>query len=50
MKKLFICLLALVGLSSCSGYLDKEEDTELTMDQVFANKQLTERWLGGVYS
>lgn len=50
MKKLFICLLALVGLSSCSGYLDKEEDTELTVDQVFANKTLTERWLGGVYS
>lgn len=49
MKKLFIYLIALVGLSSCN-YLDKQEDTELTMDQVFDNRVLTERWLGGVYS
>ena len=33
MKKLFICLIALVGLCSCESYLDKEEDTELTIDQ-----------------
>ena len=25
MKKLFICLIALVGLCSCESYLDKEE-------------------------
>ena len=50
MKKLFICLIALVGLCSCESYLDKEEDTELTIDQVFDNRILTERWLGGVYS
>lgn len=50
MKKIFICLIALVGLCSCESYLDKEDDTELTMDQVFDNKILTERWLGGVYS
>ena len=36
--------------TSCDSYLDKEEDTEITMDQVFENKILTERWLGYVYS
>ena len=51
MKKAFIFLLALAGMTftSCDSYLDKEEDTELTMDEVFNNKSLTERWLGGVY-
>ena len=39
-----------MGLCSCESYLDKEEDTELTIDQVFDNRILTERWLGGVYS
>ena len=49
MKKVYIYLLALIGFCSCESYLDKEEDTELTIDEVFDNKTLTERWLGGVY-
>lgn len=43
-KKIYTFLLVLMGFvgllstSSCSDYLDKEPDTELTMDLVFDNK------------
>lgn len=50
MKKIFIALLAIIGLTSCSDYLDKEPDTETTLDEVFSQKILQERWLGHCYS
>ena len=37
-------------LSSCADYLDKEEDTELTLDLVFEDKTRVEGWLGNAYS
>ena len=36
-------------LSSCADYLDKEEDTELTLDLVFEDKTRVEGWLGNAY-
>lgn len=45
-----ILLLALLVLTvSCSKYLDKEPDTELTMDMVFENKDKVEGALGYIY-
>ena len=48
-KYIIISLLALASSVSCS-WLDKETDTELTLDMVFANKTRVEGWLGNVYS
>ena len=39
----------MVGISGCS-FLDKEPDTELTLEMVFENKTRTMSWLAGVYS
>lgn len=51
-KTLYIAtmILGLFGFSSCSDYLDKESDTELTLDLVFEDKTRTEGWLANVYS
>ena len=55
MKKSYIkTVLLFLGLTlffySCSDYLDKESDTELTLDGVFSSKAKTEQWLAGCYS
>lgn len=54
MKKLYIrsmfLFLTLTLTYSCSDYLDKESDTELTLDGVFNSKTKTEQWLAGCYS
>src|SRR3970040_2934600 len=54
MKNLYIKTVFLSwGLTlsySCSDYLDKEDDTELTLDGVFNSKTKTEQWLAGCYS
>ena len=36
--------------TSCADYLDKEDDTELTLELVFNDKTRLEGWLGNVYS
>ena len=50
MKKILLVALAAFSLTSCSDFLDKEPDTELTIDQVFQQKNLQERWLSHCYS
>jgi len=50
MKKILLAALAVFSLTSCSDYLDKEPDTEVTLDEVFSQKILQERWLGHCYS
>lgn len=48
-KKILLVSAAAVLASSCN-WLDKENDTELTLDMVFNNKTRVEGWLGNVYS
>lgn len=48
-KSMFL-FLTLTLTYSCSDYLDKESDTELTLDGVFNSKTKTEQWLSGCYS
>ena len=50
MKKILLAALTVFSLTSCSDFLDKEPDTELTIDQVFQQKNLQERWLSHCYS
>ena len=38
------------SLSSCSDYLDKEPDDQLTLETVFENKTNMERWLAYIYN
>lgn len=52
MKNIRFTILAtilLLGAVSCN-WLDKESDTELTLEMVFENKTRVEGWLGNVYS
>lgn len=42
--------VALICTTSCTDYLDKEPDTEVTIDEVFTQKVLQERWLAHCYS
>ena len=52
MKKItyiFLSLALSLGTVSCN-WLDKESDTELTLEMVFADKTRVEGWLGNVYS
>jgi len=44
-----ICIVSLITMSSCSDYLDKQPDDQLTLDMVFNNKTNTEKWLAGIY-
>lgn len=46
---IFFVLLLLV-CSSCSDFLDKEPDSELTLEMVFQDKTRLESWLANVYS
>lgn len=48
-KYIIIPAILALGLSSCN-WLDKESDTELTLEMVFNNKTRVEGWLGNVYS
>lgn len=54
MKNVYIrSIFLFLGLTltySCSDYLDKESDTELSLDGVFQSKARTEQWLAGCYS
>jgi len=42
-------IVALIPLSSCSDYLDKQPDDQLTLENVFSNKTNLERWLSYLY-
>lgn len=47
----FTCLLLFTFiLSSCSDFLDKQPDDQLTLEMVFSDKTRTEDWLAGVYT
>lgn len=50
MKLKYIIPVLFFFLVSCSDYLDKEADTELTMDMVFADKTRMEGMLAYAYS
>ncbi|MBQ2496693.1 MAG: RagB/SusD family nutrient uptake outer membrane protein, partial [Prevotella sp.] len=47
-----ICAICVFSgtLVSCSDYLDKEPDTELTTEMVFDNRDKVYSWLGYVYN
>jgi len=50
-NKLFlVSLIGTLGLSSCSKFLDKMPDDQLTLEMVFQDKTRTEDWLAGIYS
>jgi hypothetical protein len=46
----FIIALLFVIFPSCSDYLDKEPDDQLTLEMVFNDKSRVEEWLAGVYN
>lgn len=48
-KYISVLIVALTTMTSCN-YLDKEPDTELTLDMVFNDKVRMEGWLAYVYS
>lgn len=50
LKKITTCFLGLAVLSSCSKFLDRMPDDQLTLEMVFNDKTRTEDWLAGVYS
>ncbi len=52
MKKIkwILGILALSILPSCADYLDKEDATEATIEEVFQQRVLQERWLAHCYS
>lgn len=50
MKYVLAAAVCVPMLSSCADYLDKEDDTELTLDLVFKDKTRMEGWLGNAYS
>ena len=50
MKLKYIIPIVFIFFCSCSDYLDKEADTELTMDMVFADKTRMEGMLAYAYS
>ena len=49
-KYILLALAAVMSLSSCADFLDKESDTEMTIDEIFKQRILQERWLGHCYS
>lgn len=49
-KYILLALAAVMSLSSCADFLDKESDTEMTIDEIFSQRILQERWLGRCYS
>jgi hypothetical protein len=53
MKKIMMYITLWVmmsGISSCSDFLDKMPDDELTLEMVFHDKIRIEDWLAGIYS
>lgn len=50
----FLKYILILGISfsvgSCTDYLDKSPDDQLTLDMVFGDKQRTEEWLAGIYN
>ena len=49
-KYIALGTIAMFSLSSCSDYLDKEQDDQLTLETVFENKTNMERWLAYIYN
>lgn len=49
-KYIALGMIAMFSLSSCSDYLDKEPDDQLTLKTVFENKTNMERWLAYIYN
>ena len=49
-KYIALGTIAMFSLSSCSDYLDKEPDDQLTLETVFENKTNMERWLAYIYN
>jgi len=45
-----IALICVFTVTSCSDYLDRMPDDQLTLDMVFKDKNRTEEWLAGVYA
>ena len=42
-------VLGVLPLTSCSDYLDKMPDDQLTLENVFSNRGNLERWLSYLY-
>ena len=49
-KYIALGMIAMFSISSCSDYLDKEPDDQLTLETVFENKTNMERWLAYIYN
>ncbi|MDD3077646.1 MAG: RagB/SusD family nutrient uptake outer membrane protein [Paludibacter sp.] len=49
-KYIMVGVLSVQFFSSCADYLDKEPDTELTLNMVFQDKTRMEGWLANAYS
>ena len=50
-KQIIYALLAvLITCTSCSDYLDQVPDNIMSLEEVFAKRSLTERYLGGIYT
>lgn len=49
-KYIALGMIAMFSLSSCSDYLDKEPNDQLTLETVFENKTNMERWLAYIYN
>ncbi|WP_353195050.1 RagB/SusD family nutrient uptake outer membrane protein [Parapedobacter defluvii] len=50
LMKIATCIIGLAVLSSCSKFLDRMPDDQLTLEMVFNDKTRTEDWLAGIYS
>lgn len=48
--KYIAVVLMIATTVSCSDYLDKEPEDQLTLNKVFNDKTRTEDWLAGIYS
>jgi len=50
LKRIATCVSGIAVLSSCSTFLDRMPDDQLTLEMVFNDKTRTEDWLAGIYS
>lgn len=48
--KYILLVLVVFSANSCSDFLDKSPDDELTMEMIFTDKTRTEDWLAGIYN
>lgn len=48
--KLFLCAFLAITITSCSKYLDKTPDEDLTLKDVFSNRLHTEAFLTSIYA